>query len=365
MDIGKAKNDAIQGIGQLMAILNEYKDRKINSLTQFNAKYLISSRVYIEEEIASDPLVPSLLKLANQIFAGQVVTAIGLNNICCGGKTAREMLSPVSAEAFVDIVATLKEQYGKDQVQVTALEANGDPELKEEVKKLNSVGSKSDVEKVDATHLFCGRLMELKVGSKEDAATIYFYVQLFPYILPKIVLEAFISNNIDIPKEIRKAQMKAGEISFWKDYVFEIDRVAKRKKALMMDKDGILREVEQNRQTSLFRSLVSFFQKAESRNRNTASTITIIRKSTLDKLCRDYGLNMKNFADRQNIFTNTFGMMMFVYDPDYNTIDLYMNGIQARGEYNVAMVQSAAKKDDAMDIKQLLTIMAAGNAPKF
>lgn len=354
----------IESIGKLIATLNDLKDREINSLTKFNNKYLISSRVYIEDTIAEDPVIPALVKMANQMFASQVLVALSLDNLVVGGKTAKQMISAVSTEQFETIVDLAEDLFGKDNVQIASVEeSKQSEELKEKIRQLN-VAAKGDADKVDASHLFTGRMMELKIGDKSNPATLYFFVQLFPYILPKVVVEAFIGNNTIPSKELRKAQLHAGEISFFKDYLFCRDLVNKRRKALKADKNGILREIEDFRMQSAKKSMANFKPGAIV-NRNAASTITIVRKSTIEKLCTELGINLSNYEHRQRIFDNTFGLMMYVYDPDYDIIDLYMNGVQARGEYKSAMVQSAAKKDDLMDIKQLLTIMAAGNAPKF
>ena len=364
--------EVVQGIGDLLALLASYKDRKINSLTEFNKKTLISSRVYIEDNIAAEPLIPSLMKLALRTYSGMVFTALGLSNLIVHGKPVRNLLAAVATENFKDANDLIEMFSGMPKMNVEpSFEAQavntGDKEKDKEVEKvitaLNSGKDKNT--KVEAEDLFCGKIMDVTIGTAKDNITIPFIVQLFPYILPKVVMEEFMSNHIDPPKALRKAQYKAGEISFWKDYIFECDRVRKRKKALMADKDGILREVEDARTAAQNKGLLNFIVEKGSINRNAASSITIIRKSTLDKLCRDFGVNMRNLSDRQRIFTNIMGMMIFAYDPDYNTIDLYMNGVQAHGEYTASMVQSAAKKDDAFDLKTLLTIMAAGNAPKF
>ena len=363
----KAAADGVQTLSELWSQL---LDRQTNSLTAFTKKTLISSRVYIEDGIAAEPIIPNLMKLANRMYAGMVFAALGLSQAISGGKTVRDMLSPVATENFMKISDLIAQNFGDLVPGNEALE-NKDEDDKKTPKEKSDDAKRACAEinekniKVDAADLFCGKLLEITLGRGDNAVKVPFFVQLFPYILPKIVLEEFMSNHIDPPKALRKAAWKAGEISFWKDFVFECDRVQKRKKALIADKAGILREIEDIRAGQFGKSLRNFLVAKGSVNRNAASSIVIIRKATLDKLCRDFGINMKNMADRQRIFSNIFGMMIFAYDPDYNTIDLYMNGINARGEYTAAMVQSATKKDDALDLKTLLTIMAAGGAPKF
>ena len=59
-----------------------------------------------------------------------------------------------------------------------------------------------------------------------------------------------------------------------------------------------------------------------------------------------------------------FAVMLCVVDTNYGTVDLYMNGIEGRGEYNTKMIEAATKNKDAFDVKELLTLISAGSMPQ-
>lgn len=367
-------------VSELQAVIDDARDRGINSLSAYTKRTLLSSRVYIEDVIANEAVVPGLLRLINTLYASMCMVALRLNDIVTGGRSVRNILGVISTEEFHTAVDLIKDQFGDKNVSVKdvtgSLEDNNQPsdagadKAKKEAEKKNrnrptDVRTSSGVS-TDAAQLFTGRLMEVTLGSGETTAKLYFIVQLVPYIIPSPTMEEYLKLNSNPTKSLRWAQYKAGEISFWKDFVFECDRVEKRRKALMLDKDGVLREMEDRRTHDLWRSIKNWFTNKQTGvvNRNVANSIIICSKTRIDKATRDLGLNIKNFNDRQKIMTGTLSLLIAVYDPNYGTVDLYLNGIRNRAEYTDVMVQAFLKKDNGgqIDLKQILPLIAAGNA---
>ena len=347
--------EAVSTVTDLMSVVEEAKDRNISSLSEYTKQTLISSRVYIEDIISGEPTVLNILKLCNQIYAGMVFCALGLNNVIAGGRTVRQMLGAVSTEDVYKSAKDLVSGFGDAE---PSTEANDDD--------ANMSGLKDVKVETDASKLFTGRLLEAKVGTGDKSASLYFFVQMLPKILPGLVLDQFIGNHIEPSRALRWAQWKAGEIKFWKDFVFECDRVAKRRKALKLDKDGILREVEDQRDQGFFKKLWNWIKpNTVVTNHNAANSMIVISKARMDHICRDNAIKLENFQQRQKLMSALMTLILVVYDPRYETIDLFLNGIQNYGQYNSKMVESVTKKDDGVDLKQLMTLIAAGSAPKF
>ena len=94
--------------------------------------------------------------------------------------------------------------------------------------------------------------------------------------------------------------------------------------------------------------------------------MVICTKRTIDEICKDLGINMRNFSQRQAMMNDSMIIMLCVVDTNYGTVDLYMNGIECRGEYTAKMVEAATKGDkEAFDVKELLALMNAGSMPRF
>lgn len=358
-------SETIGSLQQVWDWIQEGRDRSITSLSEYTKKTMIMSRAYIEDSIAREDGITPIMKFVNQMLGGFVFAAVGLNGLISEGRTVRDMAQMISTEDFHDFVSTIKEKFGDKNVEVrAALEANeGDDKEKEEDEK-KSAGVKEV--KLDA-QLFTGRLVEVKIANgKGGHANLYFYVQIMPYVTPSSVMEQFVTANYKPDVLSRWAKFKAGEIKFWKDFVFECDLVAKRRKALKADKEGILREIEDRKQAQVSKAIASksFLFK---QNHNSASSIIVVSRRTLDRLMKDNGLDYRREDTRQKIMDATMSLMLVVYDPNYNTVDLYMNGISNAGNYSIDQLKEATGKGskDAVDLKTLMTIIGSGNVPRF
>ena len=228
-------NDTIGTVSELMALLREAKDRSINSLTEYTKKTQITSRAYIEESIAREDGIKPIINMCNHVYGALIFTAIGMNNLASGGRTVREMVDLVSTEEFHTFVDLIKDKFGDENVKLSV----GTEGVTEEAPKSGMTPGEAKLE----SRLFAGRLVEVTIpGADKSKINIYFYVQILPYVTPASVLEQFIDVNFQPSKASRWAKYKAGEIKFWRDFIFECDLVAKRRKALKADKQGILRE---------------------------------------------------------------------------------------------------------------------------
>ena len=352
-------NDTIGTVSELMALLREAKDRSINSLTEYTKKTQITSRAYIEESIAREDGIKPIINMCNHVYGALIFTAIGMNNLASGGRTVREMVDLVSTEEFHTFVDLIKDKFGDENVKLSV----GTEGVTEEAPKSGMTPGEAKLE----SRLFAGRLVEVTIpGADKSKINIYFYVQILPYVTPASVLEQFIDVNFQPSKASRWAKYKAGEIKFWRDFIFECDLVAKRRKALKADKQGILREMEDRRQTGMvnwFKSMSFVFNK----NHNSASSICIISRRTIDRIMKDKGLDYRRFDVRQKIMSGAMCMMLVVYDPDYGTVEMYMNGFNNAGQYDVEQMKSSFGKggNDAIDLKTLMTILQSGNPPRF
>ena len=376
---GRVTKQAIGTVSELMNEIENLKDKGVTSLSQYAKRTLITSRVYVEDQLATEDVTPKLLKLLNSIYSGFVMCAVGLNNLCADGRTIRQMTAAIATENYSKFLDLMK-NFG-DEVVATEDNKNN-PEKKDDNKENkdgneknqkngenNSTALPKEAElKADSQRLFTGHLLEMRVpAGNNQYVPLYFYVQLIPTVCPQPVMAKFLEAHTSPTLTLRWAMWKAGEISFWKDLVFEADRVSKRKKALKADKDGILREIEDHRAKMLKQKLANYKTKeAQARQRNLCNSIVVCTKRTIDTVCRDIGINLKSFSQRQTLMEDMFAIMLVVVDTNYGTIDLYMNGIDARGEYTSKMIEATSKNGgDAIGMKELLAVMSAGGMPKF
>lgn len=360
-------NQAIGTMSELMDHIRDLKDRGVVSLSQYAKRTLLTSRVYVEDQLASEDITPKLLKVLNSIYTGLIMCSMGLNYLCKDGRTIRSMTNAIATESNNNFLDMLK-GFGDAEPSTEAnapkkVDGEGSGDNNQNIPLPKEKELKSDSEK-----LFVGRLLEMLIPGGPDgkAIPLYFYVQLLPIVTPSPVMYKFLEAHTSPTLAMRWAMWKAGEIKFWKDFVFEADRVAKRKKALQVDKDGILREIEDHRAKMLKQKMANYKVKdAQARARNLCNSIVVCTKRTIDSVCKDIGVNLKSFSQRQSMMEDMFALALAVVDTNYGTVDLYLNGIEARGEYTAKMIDSTSKNGGELNMKEVLALISAGSMPRF
>lgn len=369
-------------------------EKKMPSLTAYGHQANVMGRVYIEESIAQDDIAIPLMSILNQMYCCWIITALGIDSMCADGRTVRERLQLVSGESFTDqLINDITNNFGVDKPKVR-------PSCEAKVIEMD----------LESQRLVCGRLIELdflmhtvttessatnseskgedlltkgnkvekteswtKSGSKMDKETVtkgslskvYMYVQLVPYILKTEVAEQFMGLNFTPTLSQRIQQLKAGEISFIKDFIFAKDLIKKQSTALKKDNTGIVNEMLIRQRNSLFRYIAGLTNFLPERH-NLANAIMILDKQTFDRTCRDAHIDFDNYISRNKFFLKTFSMVMCVVDPMYGTMKMYFAGIPTVGTYSYTMINKIGSKGkDSFDLKEVMNAFAQGQAPRF
>ena len=397
--IGKLKagdKDAWSKVGSAARRPGQLMTKGAPSLTMFGRQANIMGRVYIEDSIAQDDIAIPLLGVLNQMYVCWIITALGLDSMCADGRTVRDRLAMVAGEAFVDdLVANIKNSFGSN--------------------KSNKVIASNEAKLVDmdseTQRLACGRLIELDFnigqvsvqtttgggtqtdktldskGNETSSTTkptdpkvtvtqninpanasllrAYVYVQMIPYILQQDVASGFMGVNFAPSASTRWKQLRAGEISFVKDFIFARDLIKKQEQLLKKDNTGIIAEMMVRQRNALFKWATGLTGILPERH-NLANAILIMNKQTFDQSCRDAHVDFDNRIAREKFFLKTFSMVMVVVDPLYGNVKMYFAGIPAVATYSYAMINKVgAKGKDSFDLKEIMTAMAQGQTPRF
>lgn len=366
-------------------------DRR-NSLTQYANSANIMSRLYIEDSILRDDICPPLVGVLNQLYVSYILSALNIDTMCADGRTVREKFDIVATENQ-NIVKDIMENFGSNKYR-PSMEAGAVVETEPATQRLpvsrvieitmNGISVLSEKEgkttgdvnvdnKGNAT-IKPNNSSDKEVVVREKQSTYqfkaYLNVQLIPYVLKPEVVDGYISANFTPPTDMRVRQLVAGEISFWKDFVFCQDLLKKQRKILKKDKDNVISDMLNRQHGALFKWWRDFFDifsgKKTQRSHNTANTILITNKITFDRACRENRINFADQCQRQKFFEKTWSMIVCVVDPLYNTVDMYFNGVNAKGTYTFAMINKVgAKGNDSFDLKEVMTAFSNGMSPKF
>lgn len=193
----------------------------------------------------------------------------------------------------------------------------------------------------------------------------YIYVQMIPYILDAPTMHSFFDFNF-LPGFLRRwKQMRAGEIKFFRDFIFAKDLIEKQRQKIKEDKSGILVDMMLRQKNKLATWVMRVAGLAPT-NYNAASSIFVVSKQAFDAACANAHINFSSNATRQTFFSKTFTMMLLVVDPMYGTMELYLNGLDVVGKYTFDMINRVgAKGKDSFDLKQIMQSLNQGMTPKF
>ena len=365
------------------------------SLTEFAKQSMINSRVYIEKNLATDEILTPLMQNIMSLYCGLVFTAVNLNQNICGSKTVRDISSTVSsAEAFdarqksntFDSAMSLMKDYfvgsNKDKSlnrPYASMKRNSDNDANRTqiISDNRQIDNRNYSTKIDSkpssvidpepksVSLPSGRILNIPMLTDgKSSFNLQLLIQLFPFFIETDVAQEFINLNFTPSFWRRFTQFQAGEISFFKDFIFSCDLREKRMKALIKDKTGGLADMINKQKNAVASHWMNFLRKPGTEKINIASTILILNKNSVDKALHKNGIDLKSSSNRKKFFENSYCMMLVVVDQMYNEVDIYYNGIEAVSTFKYEQIKRESKKDST-DLVSIMKSYAQGLAPKF
>ena len=366
------------------------------SLTELAKQSMINSRVYIEKNLATDEILTPLMQNIMSLYCGLVFTAVNLNQNICGSKTVRDISSTVSsAEAFdarqksntFDSAMSLMKDYfvgsNKDNVlnrpyasmkRNDANDANRTEIISDHRQDNRNYSTSTKIAlktnsvidpEPKSVSLPSGRILNIPMLTDgKSSFNLQLLIQLFPFFIETDVAQEFINLNFTPSFWRRFTQFQAGEISFFKDFIFSCDLREKRMKALIKDKTGGLADMINKQKNAVASHWMNFLRKPGTEKINIASTILILNKNSVDKALNKNGIDLKSSSNRKKFFENSYCMMLVVVDQMYNEVDIYYNGIEAVSTFKYEQIKRESKKDST-DLVSIMKSYAQGLAPKF
>jgi len=384
----------LAGIASTIAMVKDtWKKGTTPSLTAYTKQANIMSRLYIEDSILRDDICVPLVGVLNQLYVGYILAALNMDACCANGRTVREQFQTVATENQ-NVVKDILENFGTNKYKpsleagpvveeepatqrlpvsrVIEITMQGIQVLSEKESGDNSGTVVTDDNGKTSINVSGGTQSKANISVSNKQSTYqfkaYLFVQLIPYILKPEIVDGYIGANFTPPVSARWKAYKAGEISFWKDFVFAGDLIKKQAKILKKDKDNIIGDMLNRQHSALFKWWEGLFGMAAGSHgsHNTANTMLITNKITFDRACRENRINFADKTQRQKFFNKTWSMLICVVDPLYNTVDMYFNGLDVKGTYTFAMINKVgAKGSDSFDLKEVMSAFSQGMSPKF
>ena len=346
-------NDVIDAI-------HRFNDSKATSLPQFSRPALIESPNFIQKSLIEEPITGDIIKNLYNIYMGYILVALQMNDMVTGNRTVRDILGTVSTggfgtastESFTD-TDTLVARFSGD------MEAVGSPQ-----------GSRMNKEK-DHPPIPSGRQMEVKfaAGENNDPISVMVNVKFNSRLIPDEVVEYVIAANFKESVSRRWLQMRAGEIRFFKDFVLNLDRLAKREKALKHDKDNALQSIFRHQNNSSLRQVFKLIMNLstlsnKNKSYNLANSVMMFDENSVSRYAKKVGMDFKNIRDRRKFFTTTFTLFIVLVDTRYSRVTIYTNGIDQEASYSYSDIKSNASSDK-LELKEIVEYLGRSQMPRF
>lgn len=385
--------NSVTTLGDLYNTVMSLKDYTQASITGYTNRSNVIGRVYVEQKIADEEILPGLIGVLTQMYCGLVMTALNMNSFVTNTRRVRDFTGLISTESYVVASEMVTDQFGVDRDKLyTNMLSHGmiqcgeravyDGEytlrsmkyyklhatLESDEDDKNAKGGRATTVELDklSQKLVSGRVQEVTLTNPNgNKITALLYIQLIPMIVHSDVVTGYLQLNFTSSFWRRLRQYHSGEIKFWKDFILSFDQIETHKKALKADKQNALERML-NRQTNMLAKYWRSLFGINKENHNSANTILICERTTFDSICSQEGMDFEKSSDRQNFFRKSFSMMVVVVDTMYNNVTMYYNGIDAVGNYSFdAINRNAVKGKDDINLKDVMTMFGHGSVPRF
>lgn len=323
------------------------------ALSEYVKPATVIGSVVLDRTLVDEPIIMNMASMLNSFYIGYITTALQLNTVIESGGTVRDMLHLVSSKDFVDIVDVANVDFLSDR-KVTSVRVD--------LHASHQGGGGSSEE----PSLFSGKVITLNLNtSKEKNISITLYVQLIARNVDATVIEQGFAASNKQTIDQRWNMMKAGEISFWKDFIFERDLVKKHRNALQKDNTGYLYDELSARSNKLAEN-ISLGTSGKPMSQNSANNIIILEARAFRGMIKRTGISYDDFISRQGFLSNNYCLMLCVVDTMYNTVRVNFNGIRTSAEYNFKAIAAnyGRKSNDQAELKDIMTQFAVGSTPK-
>lgn len=331
-------------LDEISRFIRGAEDSTSLSLSQYVKRSIISSRAFVSQSVANEPMASDTLQVCQHMYAGWVLLALQMNEAVTQSETVRDRIGTVATERlYTSELDLIDHAFGKPGVE--AMKPRGAQD--------------------DTGNLPIGRIIQVTFqGPRDNTVTVDMVVQIVPTIVPDMVANEFIAMNFSPSFSKRYLQWKAGEISFFKDFIMQLDLIHNKSKAYRNDKSGVLNDMQTRYDQSLNKALLKMSQ-IDPKKQNIANSILVFEATQFAKFCTDNGCNFKKKADRDKFFRKTMSMIVAVIDPMYDQVTVYVHGIDSPATYSSSQIKASGSKDQKFNLSEIMGYFSQGQTPKF
>jgi hypothetical protein len=259
---------------------------------------------------------------------------------------------PSLAEAGKQIVVGQSKDY------LAGIKANNDAPGGQQFDSKQAMGE--SIRK--AENMMVGKVLEVEFISDDGTKKVIVpvTVKLIPVVVqPNVFAVMFSEAGLKNTTGERWHRFKAGELSFWGDFVFGNDLIDKHRATLMRDKSGFYAAVSKRRNKNSAAAMAS-----GQASLADASNILVISKKTASLMETELMGKLESTSTRNQLFSIGSLMILAVIDQEMETITVYHRGIDLPSRLNLRDIKSA-NKGNGVDIAEVLKAYQVNKAPSL
>jgi hypothetical protein len=361
-------NDVVTALDVAGQIADIARTAKSGSLIEYTRATRVEPSVLLDLRAAQLPYIEDVLNNGLNMFAGYYLQAVSIA-VNVGSVNVIKTLDKLNPNrdplSSLSLRSMESYKHGLPFPGQPSLEAFGDNvrDTHDEIygEKGNEGISTRDAMKQfnESTNLSVGKLIDVNIESEGQKATIPVSLRLrVSTIRPDIMTHTLSLDSKQVGKKERFHQWRSGQIEFWNDLVLAQDLIKKHRKNLMNDESGYYK----TRTTSKRRNTLSALVSGEI-SVATASSIFVLTTETAKELERQIRGRLKDFKVREKLFSETYAMMMFIVDPDWEQVTIYHHSIDEPTEASIREIQRSNKSKGGTDIAEILNAFRQSKSP--
>lgn len=372
-----------------------------SALTRLTGQSMIMSRAFIDSTVLDEVVLPNLMRSFHEWYAAQIIAALQLTQMVDSGRSVQDVMKVLqtgdvdrTTSATSNIIREgsraavyandrwgAQQQFLSNYMGESALEAFGPAEpayakklrnevdtLQTENTKLKESFSSASVRSVESSNHKLGPMGELfEVGLTNPgtglSVKVPVFVQMRPMIIDAAVAPRFIDMNMSAEWRQRWMQWRAGEISFWHDFIWQRDNINRQR--------AISKDAQASKAFAEFQRSISKKNKyalgdltdrdTSAKSANLANSVVVFSEDTVAQARSDSGIDLHNEKDRQRYFSTVYAMIVAIIDPLHQRVTVYFNGIDGALESSYNDFKPKGQNFDPKDFMQALTAFSTNS----
>jgi hypothetical protein len=359
------------------AIINAWSRGAGQSLASYGQSLRVEPYTLLDSRLLRLPYAKDVLNIAQRHFSCLYLMAQASDNTIDGIKVSSRIdkFSPdrnlqaatadflqgrggknwLSTESYQFGLPFPNERDGLDRFSSYATEAAMpgkplDQKAKEEEVKRQSVAFATNTAKAiqDVSDLSIGQVIDVNVTNGKQSMVLPIQIRLKTIGMEPVSLAELLAlGGEDNSTSARWMRMRVGDLTGWRNLVFQTDRVDRYRRAAVADKSGYLRKAVSRDNKALMATALTGEPSV-----GAASSICLISKETAREAEELMNGRLSDFATRQSIFDQGLMLLLFVVDADHETVTIYTRDIDDSVTYAIRDVKSSSNesKSDLTDI---------------